>query len=210
MPVKTKNSYKFVKEIAPRENLERRFYFIEDEVLRKNIAIAFEYIVFLISLIDKQKLRRLMASAVNKDMIIYTAAIIESCLHYCLRKFIELEMVESSEVMPWEWREEVCKELYKTNDGREVCGIVRYKRITKLTSNTNFIEINRACKKTKILTKDLFKRSEKLRGQRNKIHLSGLKEIDNYYTKRDVNTQFNTAKRIIERIENKMNKLGNN
>ena len=96
------------------------------------------------------------------------------------------------------------RKIYEIDKDQSIFGVVKYKKISKLNNNTDFVKINRACRKAKILTKDLFERSEKAREMRNKIHLTGLEEIDDLYNKKDVNYVFTTARKILDRIEAKL------
>lgn len=153
--------------------LEKRFEFIQDSTLRTNLAITFRYIIFLIGLTEHEPLPGPILYSIYKDMIVQTATIVESTTHYLLKSFIEAEKIKSSEVMDEEWKEEKCSILEEFDDGaKQVCGVVRHKTIKKLTKNTNFVELNRACLRGKLFSKKTFGAAENLRESRNKIHLT--------------------------------------
>jgi len=78
-----------VNELMPKETFERRFSFVEDDTLKKNIAIAFEYIVFLINAAGKENHKRLIRSSLYKDATVYTGIIVEACLCYVLIKYLQ-------------------------------------------------------------------------------------------------------------------------
>ena len=58
--------------------------------------------------------------------------------------------------------------------------------------------------KSKILNGTLSKRVDDLRDNRNKIHLTGLKEYDDYFSKKDINKAFTTSSRVLKRVEEKL------
>lgn len=196
------------KKIPPLNQLEERFSFIDDEVLRKNIAIEFQYVIFLIAILDEVNIEEtVLSSSVHKDMIVHTAAIIESCIHYCVKQFIENDIVKSSDIMPEEWRNESHQILYKIADDKRVSGIVEHKITSRLTDRTQSVVVNQAARDAGILTKKLFEKAEALRNQRNKIHLSGLQVVDKKYSKAVSQDAFTLAKEVIERIEGKLSEI---
>ena len=79
--------------------------------------------------------------------------------------------------------------------------------ILELKNITEFFKLNRMAKKNGILTDELFVDADKIREDRNKIHLSELNSNDNYFTKNDVEETFNRARNIIEHIEKKISEL---
>jgi hypothetical protein len=196
-----------VSHIPSQEALEKRFLFIENDILRTNLVIAFRYIIFLIVLEDENVLPGAISYSIYKNIILYTATIVESCIHYCLKKNIESGAVKSPEIMPWEWKNDSCVELYKISEERRVYGAVRHKASERFTDKTQFQTINRAAYKAKILNKALFDKAENLRKKRNRIHLAGLKKTDDFYEKKDIQTVFGEAKALIEQIENKLEEL---
>jgi hypothetical protein len=191
--------------IPTQSRLEERFIFIQDETLRTNIVITFRYIIFLIELEQKNSLPGPIIYSIYKDMIVQTGTVVESCVHYLLKRLIEEGRVKSSEVMGEEWKEEKCSIIEKFEKGKkEVCGIVRHKLSVKLTKHTSFIALNRACLHGKIFSQDVFDKAEKLRESRNKIHLAGLANINNFYTKDEVDRHFEYAQVVLKCIEEKL------
>jgi hypothetical protein len=194
--------------VPPLKEIEGHFSFIKNRTLRINMSIAFQYILTLIGVLDKEKAEgTTIANAIYKDMIVYYATIAESALHYCLRIYIDEDIIKSSKVMPSEWKYKNWSPFYKINDKEEACGVIRSRETGRLTRNTNFIVINRASFKAKILNKKLFNKVEALRKRRNKIHLAGLNAIDNSYTKANVQRAEYTMTEIIERVKNKLEKI---
>ena len=140
---------------------KERFIFIDNETLRTNLAISFQYIIFLISLEEEITLPGPITYSLFKNIILHTASIVEGSLHYTLDTLIKRKKIDPKEVMPKEDNYSNKNVLYTTEDGTQICGIHFKKKLLKLKSNTKFIDINRACKKGKILRESLFQEVEK-------------------------------------------------
>lgn len=206
--VKQVNKLSLRKKIPQIEELIDRFSFIDNETLRNNISISFQYIIFLITLLDELDAdNTTVSSSMHKDMIVHTGTIIESCLHFCLKKYIDTGKIKSSDVMPTDWATKDHKLIYKISEDEQVCGVIKYKKTEHLTDQTPFVVINRACKKTDILTESLFLKAEKIREMRNKIHISGLKAVEDDYDKNKSQEAFDIARSIIETVETKLLEL---
>lgn len=201
---------KLAEEIPPlkSDELEGRFQFIEDDILRTNTALALQHVIVLIAVMDRENADgTTIASSIYKDMIVHYATITEGCLHYCLKRCIAEGVVKSSEVMPKEWRVGERKILHKISSTRRVCGIIEHESAESLKDKTNFIVVSRAAKKAGILTKDLYEKVDSLREQRNNIHLVGLRAVDNLYTKADAQKASDIMTEVIERVEKKLMNL---
>lgn len=188
---------------------EQRFQFIKDELLRKNISNTFGYIVFLIDVIAKMKPVNHEVSSLHKDMIVHAAIIVESCLHYCLKEYIDKGNVNKEKVMGYKREYKYIKPLYKIDNDREVCGVIKSKKTNLLGKHTQFKDISEACYRCeKILTKELLEDVNGLREARNNIHLASLDKVEPNYTKTDSDKYFNIANKVITRIEDKLSKIG--
>ena len=195
---------KLLDNIPEIEFIKERFNFIDNETLRTNLAISLKYIIFLFTIEKEISLPGPITYSLFKNIILHTASIVEGSLHYTLDTLIKRKKLDLKEVMPKEDNYSNKKVLYITEDETQICGIHYKKKLLKLKSNTNFIDINRACKKGNILSESLFQKVEKLREKRNKIHLAGLSEIDDYYKKSDINEAFEITKLVLDVIENKL------
>jgi hypothetical protein len=185
--------------------LEGRFSFIQNETLRLNVVISFQYIVFLIALIDDLELEETtVSSSIYKNMIVQTGTIVESCIHYCLKKCIESGEIKSSDVMSEDWGIKEIKKIYNISDDEYVFGAVRYKKIEHLTDQTQSMAVNRAAKRAGILSEDIFEKTEKLRKLRNKIHLAGLQVVDGSYDKSSSQEAFDIAALVIDCVEKRL------
>ncbi len=198
----------FTKLLPNQEKSEERFEFIQDETLKSNLAIVLRYIVFLVNLERYNGLTGPILFPLYKDMIVQTATIVESCTHYIVRRYLDSNTVKNPEIMDELWIEERKEILLEIDGGeRRVCGVVEHKGTEKFTKYTQFINLNRACKRAKIFSEKSFKASEILRESRNKIHLSGLSKVEMFYTKKDVDDHFNYASIVLKRIEEKLQEL---
>mgnify|MGYP001598647337 FL=1 len=196
------------KKIPPVEELAERFSFISNEILRTNLAIAFQYIIFLIAILDELEVEgTTIASSVHKDMIVHSGTIIESCLHHCVRRYIDSGTLESEDIMPSDWDVKDSKDLYVISETEKVCGVTMHKKTEHFKDNTNFIVVNRAAQKAGILDATLFDKAEKAREMRNKIHLAGQSGIDGAYTKAESKKMFDLANEIISEVESKLKSL---
>ena len=195
---------KFEQNIPKIEFLEERFKFIENKTLRTNLSISFQYAIFLITLEEEVTLQGPVSYSIFKNIILNTASIIEGLLHYLLDILIKQKKIDAEKIMSKEDIYSNKKVLYKTNDETEICGIHVKKKSTKLKSNTNFIEINRACKRAGILDDKLFQEVEELRDKRNKIHLAGLTKVDDFYEKKDIQKAFDTVSKVLTLVERKL------
>lgn len=185
--------------------LEERFEFIENKTLRTNLAISFQYVIFLITLEEEVTLQGPISYSIFKNIILNIASIIEGSLHHLLNTLIKQKRINAKEVMSKEDVYANKKVLYKTDDGTEICGVHFKRKPVKLRLNTNFIEINRACKRAKILDNELFQEVEEIRDKRNKIHLAGLTKVDDFYEKIDIQKALDTASSVLKLVEGHLN-----
>ena len=163
----------------PLDHIEGRFAFIADDILRRNVTIAVQYIVFLIAILDEEKANdSTISSSIHKDMILYTASIVEGCLHHCLQQHITSGAISTNKVMPNNWITKNPKPLYEISSTERIIGATQVRSAEELKSNTQFIIINKAARKANILTQKLFDKANRLREMRNAIHLKGLRAVD--------------------------------
>ncbi|MBU2542872.1 hypothetical protein KJ785_04920 [Patescibacteria group bacterium] len=197
---------KIVQEKVPSHQLlEGRFLFIDNEILRTNIVITFQYIIFLITLEEETELQGPTSYSIYKDIIVQSATIVESCLHYCLNKHIENGIIDNVVEVKDDFKKP--KKIYDVSDDLSLYICIKKKEFVKLNNTTDFYKINKMAKASGVLDNELFKDAEKIREDRNKIHLASLTEKDAYFTKRDVHDTFSRARKIIEAIENKIKQI---
>jgi len=193
------DSIKFV-ELEDLKN--NRFSFIQNEILRENIAIKMQYIVFLVSLEEEYELPGAVTYSTFKTMIIFTASIIEALINYKLHELIKAQKIDEKRIMGEDEKLSIVKKFQKISESEEICGIKKTTKPKKLSERIDFQELNRVAKKSGLFDETIFKKAEKIREARNRIHPYGLKEVDDKYTKDGINNIFSMASGIIERIEN--------
>lgn len=192
------NAIKFI-EVEDLKN--NRFAFINNEILKENIAIKMQHVVFLLSLEEEYELPGAVIYSAFKTIILFTAAIIESLINYKLHELIASKRINEADIMDKEEKYPVCKEIYSISVTESICGVKKVVKSKKLSDRTDFIELNRAAKRCGLFPQSIFEKAEKIRDMRNRIHPYGLKEIDDGYTKEEINEIFLMASVIIERIE---------
>ncbi len=185
-------------------NPDKRLGFIKNEILKANISVNFKYISFLSYLVESEQISQDSQYSVFKNILLYSASIIEAVLHHTLATLIKKGKIEASNVMPKIEKYSNRKTLFKTSDGLEICGVHFKKEPQRLSNSINFIEINRACKRAKILDKTAFEKVEQLREKRNRIHLSGLSKVDDFYEEKDIKEALKLIVEILELSEEKM------
>ena len=190
-------------QFAEVESLKKeKFDFVKDDILRENIAINMQYVMFLYSLEREYELPGATTYSAFKTIILYTASIVEGLVNYKLKELIKEGKIESSKIMTTEEKYIYIADLHTISSEEKICGVKKVKRYKQLDDKTIFLDLNRAAKRCNLFNEQLFKKSEKLRKMRNKIHLATLTEIDNKYSQSDIDNVFEIAKDVIDRIEN--------
>lgn len=174
------------------ELLDSKFEFIKNQILKENIAISIQYILFLLKITKNDENQGSIKYSIYKNIIIYVASIVESLLHFTLKEGIDNGLILENEVLNSTEKYENSKILYKIDDNRVIIGAEKRIAFEKLKDTTQFLTINKACKKAKIINDYLFERVEKLRDERNKVHLAGLKKVYNFYSQEDLKYTFET------------------
>lgn len=185
------------------ENLKKtRFSFIDDEILRENIAIKMQYVVFLVSLEEEYDLPGAVTYTTFKTIIIYTASILEALVHYKLRQLVKNKKINEDVIFGKDEKLSIMKKYQRISTTEEIFGIKRTVKPKKLSDTTDFCQLNRAAKRCGLFTDNIFNKAEEIRTARNRIHPYFLKEVDDKYTKKNIADFFAAASVIIERIEN--------
>ena len=186
--------------ISKVEDLEKRFLFVENEVLRKNLAINLQYIIFLIQEEEENDLPGTITYSIYKNLILYTTSIIEGLLIFTFKSLLEEGKI-SPKVMKSKKDYKEIKEIYKVDTSLSIISGKQIKGNEKFTRRTSFHDVIQASKKAKLMDKEILKEVDDLREKRNKIHLAGLDIVDDYYSKREVDDVFDLAQRFIAEVE---------
>lgn len=89
---------------------------------------------------------------------------------------------------------------------KKTCTIIEQLKAADLGNSPMFNIINRVCLRAKILSQKEFSMAENIMRARNKIHVSALTEIDNSYDQEKLNQIFEQARKIINKVEKKIQK----
>jgi len=173
----------------------KKFSFIKDENLKTNISIVAQNITFLYSLVKSYDLPGPITYSTNKTIIIYIASMIEALLIYGIKSKISLEDIKESKI-----KKVKDKKLIHRLDKKS--RIIWGKEIEscKDWSNLSLQDLNRIAKREEIIDKDFFLECEDLRKKRNKIHISSLKNEDDFIESTDLEKALWLLGEIISKI----------
>ncbi|MBI5412588.1 hypothetical protein HZA43_05480 [Candidatus Peregrinibacteria bacterium] len=133
----------------------------------------------------------------------YKAAVISAASVVEALAFKLLETNEKLEMPLGDW---LCKDSnflplkYITNDGARLSICKRTQERFKLTKNTDFKKVNEVCYKLKLFSQQFFKKIEKIRRLRNKIHIQGLNIADRSYTKRELEFISSVMAQLLDKL----------
>lgn len=178
---------------------ENRFLFISDTSLRKNLGDALAFVDHLVSLSLDKNQEKIIINALNKTIVIHTASIVEAVVHF----FVQ-EKSKNQSFYDKNWTYTDIKLLHKIEGDEEIIAGKRKKKKLKIKRNTDFKTLNEICLREKFFTKRKFEKIEKLRKERNTIHLAGLSGNQGIYSQKQINEFFNTSSEILEIIEEKI------
>lgn len=86
--------------ISTVNDLENRFLFVDNEVLRKNLAINLQYIVFLIQQEEENDLPGTITYSIYKNLILYTTSIIEGLLIHTFQNLLNSGRISPESMKP--------------------------------------------------------------------------------------------------------------
>lgn len=186
------------------DTLSQNFDFIEDEVLRKNIAIVFQYIIFLLALEKNHTLPGAISYTIYKDMIVQTACIAECLLCYGITKGIDSGKTTLSLAGISEYKFKNFQKVYDISSLEKVGAVIQTKKLM-LPKDGQFNDLIPAAKRIGLVNEILKGELDLIRIARNKIHLSSLTKVDDMYTKDDVESMFATVKKLKNSIVKYLN-----
>jgi len=184
---------------------EQVFSFVQNKTLKSNLAIHAQYAVFLSELEANFQIIGTAEYSIFKNIVQYTASVVEGVLHYGLEIALEKELVKAEDVMPKAESFLERKVLFVIDENTKIEGIRSSKKHEKFKKNTQFKTVCDAYKIGQLIQQNLLNDINDinaLRDKRNKIHLAGLKQRDDYYLKADINTAFETMTNAIEAVRN--------
>ena len=183
-----------------------RFSFIDNETLQANLAINYQYSVFLMSLVEAEELPGPIEYSIYKNIIIYAASIVEGSLSYTLQELIRTKKIITSEHLKPTLEYKYVKKLHKIDEHMTVCGAIERKIDQTIDSSSQFVALNKLAKKSKVFLDHEFEKADKIRKRRNKIHLAGLEDVDDQYDTKDVKEIWHDTNYLIQHMAKKLNR----
>lgn len=183
------------------DDLLRRFSFVDNRILQENVAIAVQHISFLVSLDAEYELSGAIQNSAYKNIIMLSASVAEGLINWKLHKITEARP---------ELREDCCikkptyievKQICLNESRDEIWAVKKGRQVIPLDSETDFMKLITYAKKVKLFDDDLESQANKLRIARNKVHLASLAEVDDKYTKKQIDECFGIMASIIQCIE---------
>jgi len=171
---------------------EANFAFVNDTILRRNLDITFAHLVELFSLSESSKYTDTLRSSFRKTVIIYTASIVEALLLWMLKQRIGEEALARRQTIF-----KVSKVIYDINPTeRIVLGKDEVKVERCRFEKLNLDQVNDLCKEHGIISDSMFKDVDRVRGLRNRLHISTLAKVEEDYSKDDLEFVFSVARAV--------------
>jgi len=154
---------------------------MSSETFNKNVQWNLEQVAVQVGHAERVKTRA--RSGYYKSAIILAATIVEALAY----KFLEQNNSLKMPLEDWQCvRSNFLPQTYKSTGGNRLSICERIQPRFKLTKQTDFKKVNEVCFALKIFPKNFFRRIERVRKLRNKIHIQALENIDRSYTKREL------------------------
>ncbi|MDD3101738.1 MAG: hypothetical protein PHE59_01155 [Patescibacteria group bacterium] len=161
----------------------------------KNVKWNLEQIVVQVGHAEGVKGRA--RSGYYKSAIILAASIIEALAYKILEQNYSLEMP----LEDWKCvRSNFLPEQYKSDKGERlsICERKRFK--FELNKQTDFKKVNEVCHFLNVFSTKSFKKIEKVRKLRNRIHIQGLDDLDRSYTKKELEFVSSVMNELLNKI----------
>jgi len=177
---------------------EERFSYIDDDNLRKHMWDTLEFIVHILAISSKfpEKARNYF----YKTCILYTASIIESQIHFCIKKMGHKE-IEKEKI--WDYKNP--KVIYKDScNDTTIISCIRKRPKIPLNNSIDFKLLNEFSKKIWLYGNNMYWEINKIRELRNQIHLMKLKHTHRIYPKEQLDQIFATTRELLKIIEERL------
>ena len=126
-------------QLTEAKHLKKRFDFIKDDILKENVAINMQYVIFLYSLEKEYKLPGATTYSAFKTIILYTASIIESLLNYKLKELAKEGKIKNDKIMTIEEKYIYIADLHIISSEEKICGVKKVKSINNLIIKLLFL-----------------------------------------------------------------------
>ena len=190
-----------IKQIPP-DIVNKRFEFVKNKPLKQNLANTLSYITFLDSLEEALELPKLYKTQIYKTIIIFSAAIVESLLHYKLKELINEGEVKNEDIFRKKFKyEEMSKVMLLEEIPYSIVLCKKLPLVQELKNSTHSNETIQCAKRCGLLTPRLHELCTEIKDLRNKLHMAAMIDLDDQYTRKAMEEVFKKVKKIIVRIE---------
>jgi hypothetical protein len=183
------------------DDLLQRFSFVDNPTLQENVAIAVQYVSFLVSLDSEYELGGAIQNSAYKNIILISASVAEGLINWKLHKMIANDPTLKDICVTTKPTYIEIKSICVDDLGQEVWAVKKGRQAILLDAETDLKKLIIYAKKARLFDDQLESKAEKLRVARNKVHLASLKEVDDKYTKTHIDDCFKHMSDIIECIE---------
>lgn len=183
--------------------LEKRFSFVESEVTRQNLTFCFQYIIFLSVVKSLYKYGGPIELSINRDIVVHTASVIESCLYYGIKQMIKLGLTDESR-LPKKWKQQSQGHIHVISEDENIVWI-KQKRIASIFGEKTMSKaINDAARTVGLIDDELYKKAEAIRNARNNIHFIKDEKMVEYPDDKDVESYFEYSSDLLKAVEDKL------
>lgn len=196
-----------VPNIPELEKFVKRFSFVNDPLLQLNLGICLQYVVFLLSIYEEEKITGTVKNSIAKDIVFYTASIIEALSHYWLQILVEEEGFDIDVLIPpsKEYKSIRTKHIFFDDNYERIFLCREVSKKNDVHGELKFVDILKALKRSEKIDEKLYRKLNKVRSARNKIHIRSLRESDkDIFTKGYIKESFDITKTLIQRIEKEL------
>lgn len=181
-PAGSREQLSFGSQLASLGSLKDEWDFIEDEVLRTNIASELQKVHFDVLLVNEYNVYYSPEAMTMKHAIIAAASVAEAVLEVAV-KMIEtdpavLPIIESRERVFDEFHELTLTGIETPAGLRVVAGVQREVVKTRLDRNTKMDLLIRAAHAGGVVDDQLAKKLQQLRRFRNRVHIKTVEELE--------------------------------
>lgn len=155
---------------------------VSDAILRENIERNIELIA--VQQRHAQEVLPPEKSGYYKSAIILAASVTEALVFELVKKHSTKYNLPVSVNVDYKQRQQLSEKIKYKNTGNAL--VICEKRMQQkfIDDNVTFIELNRYCKRHKLVTESEFNKLEYVRKIRNRIHIQSLEESDTGHTKK--------------------------
>jgi hypothetical protein len=190
------------------EDLVSRFAFVGNDFLREELSLVLEYVIFLIQLTEKMTEKPTILYSIHKDIVLWTACIVEAALHYTLcvlaEKGSKEEQKKLLDLSPVYKEMKKCWTLPLSKDGYEqnlACGIQRM--VPQSLKGMLLQPLIDKAHAIGLFDASMKKKASYLRTRRNELHLQSL-DTRTIYDKNTINTVFSDTRIILNCLQERL------